>query len=145
MLASQSRPLRAHSELTSCSVLYDYWRDERNEQIYCSIPCPAPPLILDNVLEVVKRVRSWRELGVWLMGWYSAIDGNRKLDDFQNNHASDEACLRAVVEAFLLGEGRYQPSWRRVIHALHWIGESNLAETINTNAEPVQGECIWMM
>ena len=64
-----------------------------------------------------------------------------KLDAIQDQHVSDEACLKAVVEAFLLGGGYYQPSWRSVIHALYEAGESHLAKKIKTNAEPHQGEC----
>ena len=77
---------------------------------------------------------NWRHLGEWL-GLYD------KLDAIKRQHVSDEACLKAVVEAFLLGKGHHQPSWRTVIYALHWVGESRLAEEIKTNAEPQQGEC----
>ena len=105
------------------------------------LPYPAPPLTLDAVLEAVKGVRSWRELAEGLMGWYSWRDEDKKkLAAIQRQHVSDEACLKAVVEAFLLGEGKYQPSWRSVIHALHKAGKSHLAEKIKTNAEPQQGE-----
>ena len=62
----------------------------------------------------------------------------KKLDAIQRQHVSDEACLKALVETFL--DSSYQPSWRRVILALHRAGESRLAEKIKTNAEPVQGE-----
>ena len=77
------------------------------------------------------------------MGWLEiTVSGKKKLDAIQRQHVSDEACLKAVLEAFLLGEGHYQPSWRRVIHALHRAGESHLAEKIKANTEPVQGECV---
>ena len=84
-------------------------------------------------------------LGVKLMDWFEFTGGpcHKKLDAIQRQHVSDEAHLKALLEAFLLGEGYYQPSWRRVIHALHWAGESHLAEKIKANAEPVQGECVW--
>ena len=102
---------------------------------------PAPPLTFDNVFEVVKTVRNWRELAQWLMGWYDWRDEDRKkLDAIERQHISNNACLKAVVEAFLLGEGLHQPSWRRLIHALHWAEETNVAEKIKTNAEPQQGE-----
>ena len=100
---------------------------------------PAPPLTFDNVFEVVKIVRSWRDLAQWVMGWYYS-DGQKKLDTIKRQHTSDDARLKAVVEAFLLGEGHHQPSWRRVIHALHKAGETSVAEKIKTNAEPQQGE-----
>ena len=84
-------------------------------------------------------MRDWRNLGDELMGQYTHKE---KLDAIQCQHVSDEACLKAVVEAFLLGEGRYQPSWRMLIHQLHKAGESHLAEKIKTNAEPQQGEWV---
>ena len=76
------------------------------------------------------------------MGWYDyeGSDDEKKLDAIERQHDSDEARLKAVLEPFLLGEGRHQPSWRRVIHALHQADESHLAEKIKTNAEPQQGE-----
>ena len=77
------------------------------------------------------------------MNWFKFNGGDKKLDAIQRQHVSDEGCLKAIVEAFLLGEGRYQPSWRRVIHALHKAGKSHLAEKIKANAEPVQGESVW--
>ena len=90
-------------------------------------------------------MRSWRKLGEGLIGWFEYPGGpsHEKLDAIQRQHVSDEAHLKALLEAFLLGEGDHQPSWRRVIHALHEAGESHLAKEIKANAEPVQGECVW--
>ena len=103
---------------------------------------PATPLTFDNVFEAVKTVRSWRELGEWLVGSYGKYE--EKLDAIQHQHVSDEACLKAVMEAFLLREGKYQPSWRSVIHSLHKAGASHLAEKIKINAEPHQGEWVYV-
>jgi hypothetical protein len=91
---------------------------------------------------VVKTVRlSWRKLAKELMNWGNWYDKDRKkLDAIEHQHITDEARLKAVVEAFLLGEGRYQPSWRMLIHRLHEAGETHAAEKIKTNAEPLQGE-----
>ena len=86
---------------------------------------------------------SWRDLAKHLMYWDDLLDYDRKkLEAIERQHISDEARLKAVVEAFLLGEGRYQPSWRMLIHALHTADESNLAEKIKTNAEAQQGEWV---
>ena len=82
------------------------------------------------------------------MGWFDRDwdkDGQMKLHAIQRQHVSDEACLKALVETFLLGEGKRQPSWRRLIHSLHGVGESQLAEKIKTNAEPCQGEWVEMI
>ena len=83
----------------------------------------------------MKRVKEWRELGYKL--FYSSI----KLDAISDQQGSDEeACLKAVIEAFLGGKGRYQPSWRAVIWALYEAGENHIAHDIIAYAEPVQGE-----
>ena len=101
-----------------------------------TLSCQAPTLTLENVYEVVKRARDWRGLGDEL------LLKDYKLDAIQQHHGSDEeACLKAVIEAFLHGEGRYKPSWRIVIWALYKTGESHIAHDIITYAEPVQGEC----
>ena len=86
-------------------------------------------------------MRSWRELAENLMGWGDdEYFDKEKLDAIQHQHVSDEARVKAVLKSFLLGEGLFQPSWRRVIHALYDAGESHLAEKIKTTAEPQQGE-----
>jgi hypothetical protein len=100
---------------------------------------PAPPLTFDNVFKAVKTVRSWRELAKGLMGWSDwRSEDQKKLDAIKHQHTTDEARLKAVVEAFLL-QGEH-PSWRMLIHALYKAEESRLAEKIKTNAEPQQGE-----
>ena len=112
--------------------------------ILCCLPYPAPPLTFNNIFEVVKTVRlSWRKLTKWLMGWYDleGSEGRKKLDAIERHHTSDEARLKAVVEAFLLGEG-YRPSWRMLIRRLYKAGETDVAEKIKTNAEPQQGEWV---
>ena len=78
------------------------------------------------------------------MGWldYEGTVGEEKLDAIQHHHILNDARLKAVVEGFLLGEGEHQPSWRRLIHALHEAEQSHLAEKIETNAEPQQGEWV---
>ena len=45
-----------------------------------------------------------------------------------------------MLESFLLGEGYYQPTWRRVIHALNEANEIAVARDILTYAEAVKGE-----
>ena len=86
---------------------------------------------------------SWRELAGELLIWYDLnSDGWKKLDDIKHEILSDEACLQAVVAAFLCGEGPFQPSWRMLIHRLHEAGETDVVEKIKTNAEPQQGEWV---
>jgi hypothetical protein len=111
----------------------------------CCLPYPALPLTVDNVFEVVKTVRlPWVELARWLLDLadFRSDEELEKITAIEREHVSNEACLKFVVESFLLGEGRYHPSWRMLIHRLYWEGESNLAEKIKTNAEPQQGEWV---
>ena len=79
------------------------------------------------------------------MGWadYEGSDGQKRLDAIEHQHISNEARLKALVEAFLLGEGRHRPSWRMLINTLHWVDEGSLAEKIKANAEPQQGEWVY--
>ena len=86
---------------------------------------------------VVKNVRSWRSLGEG-MGYDS-----RELDNIQQQHDSDENCLKAVVERFLKDVSQFwQPSWRAVIKSLYRANELQIAEQIRSYAEPVQGTVI---
>ena len=124
--------------------IYEWSRvlNDRSSNNNCST-YSAPPLTLDAVFEAVKTVSNWRWLAWPLIGWYNySSDDHEKLNAIQRQHVSGEACIKALVEAFLLGEGDYQPSWRRVIHALHETGDSPLAEKIKINAEPQQGEWV---
>ena len=87
----------------------------------------------------MRRVQDWRRLGRGLLGLFSGAT----LNEIQAQHGSNkEACLKALIEAFLRGEGDYQPSWRSVIHALHRAGETHIARDIMTFAEPVEGESV---
>ena len=91
----------------------------------------------------MQRVQDWRGLGEWLLGGelLNLFGGDTTLDKIQEQHGSDkEACLKALIEAFLRWEGGYQPSWRRMIHSLHKAGETHIARDIMTFAEPVEGE-----
>ena len=106
-----------------------------NDELLC-LSCPAPPLTLDSVLNVVKNVQSWRTLGQYIYSMRSS-----ELDAIQCQHVSGEACLKAVIEDFLSGKGRLykQPSWRAVIWSLYRANEIQLVEHIRSYAEPVQG------
>ena len=85
----------------------------------------------------MTRVKDWRRLGECLLGLFSGAT----LDKIQRQHGSDEeACLKALIEAFLRWEGFYQHSWRNVIHALHRAGETHIAHDIMVYGEPVEGE-----
>ena len=88
------------------------------------------------MLAVIKNVRSWRSLGEG-MGFLL------ELDNIQQQHDSDEDCLKTVVKCFLKDGGQFrQPSWRTMILCLYRANEIQLAEQIRSYAEPVQGTVI---
>ena len=74
----------------------------------------------------------------------SMIFTSTDLDALQRQHGSDEECLKAVIEKFLQGqEFRYKrPSWRAVLLSLCNANEIQLASSIKSYAEPLQGVCI---
>ena len=108
---------------------------------FVQLSFPAPPLTLDNVLNVVKNVQDWRPLCRAMLVW-------PKPDEIQRHHDSDEDCLKDVVERFLRGEGFIlcmKPSWRAVIWCLYKANEIQLAEQIRSYAEAVQGTVIMVL
>ena len=78
----------------------------------------------------MEGVKNLNGLSLWLLG--SIFPSG--LND------SAEAHLTAFVDRFLQGEGRHQPSWRRVIYSLDGAGEIRVADKIRSFGEPVQGE-----
>ena len=94
-------------------------------------PSLAPPLTLKNVMAAVKEVK---KLGLLCV----CFGVNIIVDQYD----SDEAGLKAVVEKFLLGEGRYPPTWRAVMFSLDKVNEIALADKIRNYGEPVQGTYI---
>ena len=112
----------------------------------------APLLTSDTLLPLLKRVKSWRKLAKELLYAYDEGDydyrsyysDDEDLNDLQNQHGSDEECLKAVIEKFLEGKGsQYEkPSWRAVLLSLYNANEIQLASSIKNCAEPLQGVCI---
>ena len=114
----------------------------------------APPLTSDVLLPLLKGVKSWRKLAKKLLYAYDEEGGRQirfvpvgyswhNLDDLQRRRGSDEDCLKAVIEIFLQGRGRYKhPSWGAVLQSLYNINELQLAACIKSYAVPLQGVCI---
>jgi hypothetical protein len=103
-------------------------------------------------LPLLKGVKSWRKLAKQLIYAYDKSDqrqplisfgySEHDLDDLQHRQGSNENCLKTVIEIFLQGRGRYkQPSWRVVLLSLYNAKELQLATSIKSYAEPLQGVC----
>ena len=67
--------------------------------------------------------------------------GGEDLDALQRQYGSDEECIKAVIEKFLLGRVGYYyiPTWRALIWALYNANEIEIASSIKSYAEPLQG------
>ena len=110
----------------------------------------ALPLTSDTLLPLLKEVKNWRKLAKGLIWAYDRDDrwgkyqGYENLDILQHLYGSDEECLKTVIEKFTQGKGdRYrQPSWRAVLQSLCNAKEVQLASSIKSYAEPLQGACI---
>ena len=99
-------------------------------------------------------MKSWKNLAKKLLYAYDKDDrlahlplppgySGHNLDNLQRQRDSDEDCLKAVIEIFLQGRGRYeQPSWRAVLRSLYNANEFQLAANIKSYVEPLQGVCI---
>ena len=132
LYASSSCYWPGYSQITRLNMFID-----------CFLLLAAPPLSMDEVLQAVKGV-NWRRLGKELIGEYyepNLSDDTTNLDRIHDEHESDEARLRAVVEEFLTKTDtrRGRPSWRRVIWSLYSAHEIDKAQQISSYAEPLQG------
>ena len=101
----------------------------------------APSLTLENILKFTKKVRNWITLCDGL-----DIRDHKVAEIVQLNsktkETTDDDHVKAVIIAFLQGDGGYQPTWRAVIHAL--LYESNgpyqaLDETLRSYSEGIKG------
>ena len=96
----------------------------------------APRLNMEHVLKHVQGVRNWREVGYWLLPG----DPTKQLDTIHKDYSSNEDRLQAVVQQWLEGGGRSQPSWRRLVCSLDRAGDTIVADPIRGFAEPPPGE-----
>ena len=102
-------------------------------------------------MSVVKGVKRWRTLAKQLVEAYDDKDDDDKyginLDNLQQQHHSDENCLKDIIEIFLKRNGHYwyrSPSWRAVIWCLYKSDEIHLAEQIQSYGEQLEGVCLCM-
>lgn len=96
-------------------------------------------------MSAIKGVRRWRTLAKKLVHAYDKGDGytfGTNLDNLQNQHHSDEDCLKAIVTKFLKGDSQswYKPpSWRAVIWSLYKSDEIHMADKIRSFGEKLEG------
>ena len=105
-------------------------------------PPTAVALTLENVVRAVERVRNWRETEEeYGLGWQLCVP-DAVLDEIERNYSTVEGRVRGVVEYWWQVDP--SPSWRRIICALDWVEEYQLADEIRHNAEPLTG-MLWIV
>ena len=66
--------------------------------------------------------------------------GYPKLDEIERQHQSDDIRLRAVIDYWLQGEGKDEPSWRALIWRLDKENETRITYSIRHYAELLPGK-----
>ena len=85
-----------------------------------------------NITSALKGIeREWDDFGIWLYVPTETRSG------IESQHSSDCEKLQQVIRYMFAVHPL--ASWRVIINALHWMGEDQLAESIQEYAEPVTG------
>ena len=100
------------------------------ESLFPTLTHTAPPLTVENVIKVLKRVRYWKNLGAWLRV------PSFTLNVIESKHFTEEEQVTAVVKYWI--EIDPTPSWSRLIWALDQA-EPDTADGVRHYAEPPTG------
>ena len=103
----------------------------------CVFMCAAGvPLTPSNVMRALRELEEgkwWKVLG---LGDYLYIHPSKKSEikqNFPNTIDQKKQCIYYWMQTDPLA------TWKRLINALYWIGETKLADSIRSNAEPLTG------
>ena len=108
--------------------------------VMCLFACAGVPLTPSNVVGLVREVRRWwggygsRSLAYWLSIPESKQDEIRRV-------FSDEMDQKKQSISYWINTDPLA-SWRRLITALDMMVETELADSIRSNAEPLTGTWI---
>ena len=103
----------------------------------CVFMCAAGvPLTPSNVMRALRELEEgkwWKDrgLGRWLSIPKSKM--NEIKQNFPNTIDQKKQCIYYWMQKDPLA------TWRRLINALYWMGETKLADSIRSNAEPLTG------
>ena len=109
----------------------------------CVFMCAAGvPLTPSNVMRALRELKEgkWCKegLGFWLYIPQSKMTEIKQ--NFPNTIDQKKQCIYYWMQKDPLA------TWRRLINALYWMGETKLADSIRSNAEPLTGiQCNYTM
>ena len=103
--------------------------------VLCVYFMAGVPLTTSNVLAVVRKVKYW-----WgeLTGWLYIPESKQK--EIKANFPDELDQKKEAISYWINTDPL--ASWRRLIIALDKMRETELANSIRSNAEPLTGMCI---
>ena len=107
----------------------------------CVYSMAGVPLTTSNVLAVVKEVkRWWGGVGSWSLTRYLCIPESKQKEIKAN--FPDEMDQKQQAISYWINTDPLA-SWRRLVIALDEVEETELADSIRSNVEPLTGMCIY--
>ena len=99
---------------------------------------PGVPLTPSNVMGAVEKVKWWwRESGaMWSLTERLFIPKSKE-DEIKHNFPDELEQKKQVISYWINTDPL--AGWRRLITALDWMEETQLADLIRSNAEPLTG------
>ena len=111
--------------------------------VLCVYSMAGVPLTTSNVLAVVRKVKNWwGGQRSWSLTERLFIRKSKQREIKAN--FPDELDQKKETISYWINTDPLA-SWRRLIIALDWMEETELANSIRSNAEPLTGMCIICM
>ena len=106
--------------------------------VLCVYSMAGVPLTTSNVLAVVRKVENWWD---GLTSWLYIPESKEK--EIKANFPDELDQKKEAISYWINTDPL--ASWRRLIVVLDKMGETELANSIRSNAEPLTGMCIICM
>ena len=110
--------------------------------VLCVYYMTGVPLTTSNVLAVVRKVKRWGGQGSRSLTYLLFIPESKQ-DEIKANFPDELDQKKEAISYWINTDPL--ASWRRLIIALVKMGETELANSIKSNAEPLTGMCIICM
>ena len=109
---------------------------------------PGVPLTPSNVMGAVEQVsRQWSERGVWELADFLRVPQSKQ-DEIKQNFPDELEQKKQMISYWINTDPL--AGWRRLITVLDGMRETQLADLIRSNAEPLTGsqvrnvhKCAW--
>ena len=106
--------------------------------LFVCAPCAGVPLTPSNVVGLVREVRRWWG-GLGSLAYLLSIPESKQ-DEIRRVFPDEMDQKKQAISYWINTDPL--ASWRRLIRALDWVEETELADSIRSNAEPLTGTWI---